>query len=320
MKIFSGESNKKLATKICEHLGVPMGEIFHHTFPSNEKFCQFKENIRGEDIFLIQSTSKPSNDNLMQLLIMIDAAKRASAGRITAVIPNFGYARQDRKEDGRVPISAKLVMNMLEAAGANRILTMDLHAQQITGFTDLPCDHLRFSYVLKKYIEMFHSKENLVIVAPDIGAIKNSQKYSKAFGCGFAVAIKERLSDTEVKSSQLIGNVEGKTAILIDDLTESCGTLIGAAEICRKNGAKEVHCAVSHFCITDVGMSRLVKNLPHPNVLEPSIIDSFIHSDSVDVWWELKYKPEDIIELSVAELFASAILKIHRNESVSELF
>jgi ribose-phosphate pyrophosphokinase len=318
LKIFSGTSNLPLATAIAENLSVKLGDIYHHNFPSGESYCQFKENIRGGDVFLIQGITNPANENLMQLLVMADAARRASADRITAVIPYFGYARQDRKDKSRVPISAKLVLDLIQSAGINRILTMDLHSPQICGFTNLPFDHLTFEPVLSKYLsDLFPHRDNLIIMAPDVGAVKRAEKYAETLGCDFGFISKKRVGDETVQFQSLVGDVKDKSVVIIDDMTESAGTLIQAAQACKVNGAKEIFCSVSHGCFTSVGMERLCGAMPP---IGDSLIDGFIHSDSANIWWDLKYKPLAIKTLSVSKLFSSAINSIHNNESVSELF
>jgi ribose-phosphate pyrophosphokinase len=325
MKIFSNTSDHPFALKICKSLNVPIGQVYHHTFPSGECYSQYKENLRGEDVFLINSLEFGKvNDTLMRLLVMADAARRSSAKRITAVIPMMPYSRQDRKDKSRSPISAKLVMDLLQTAGVNRILTMDLHAQQIQGFTNLPVDCLEFQPILIDHIkEKFHAlalRDSCVVVAPDVGAVKRSEKYAKTLHTGLALIVKTRKGDTEVDIESFVGDVENKHCIIIDDLTESAGTLIQAANACKKRGAKSVTCAVTHFCITETGMNRLSLTMPHPNMKDNVDIDEFIHSDTVTYWWNLKYKPAHIQELSVAPLFAKAIQNIHENKSISELF
>ena len=241
MKIFSGTANEALAIKICKNLGLPLGKITHKSFASGELYCQFKENIRGSDVFLIQPISFPANDNLMQLLLMCDAARRASAGRITAVVSYLGYGRQDRKDKSRVPISAKLVMDLIAAAGFDRVVTMDLHSAQVGGFTNLPFDHLSFKPSLISAIKE-HSVEIDCIVAPDIGAVKRSQEYAEALKKDMAIIAKKRLSDTEVEVKNFIGDVKGKRVLMVDDLTESAGTLTEAAKACKEEGVEGDNC------------------------------------------------------------------------------
>lgn len=326
LKIFSGTSNVPLAERIAVNLITDLGKIYHHTFPSGESYCQFKENIRGSDVFLIQSISYPANEHLMQLLIMADAARRASADRITAVVPYFGYARQDRKDKSRVPISAKLVLDLFEASGIDRVVTMDLHSPQVGGFTNLPFDHPTFEPILIDYINDYIKSHNInvkdiIIMAPDVGAVKRAEKYAGYLKCDFGFISKKRIGDEQVELQSISGNVQDKHVYIIDDLTESCGTLVQAATACKKNGARRVVCAVTHGCFTETGMERLSASMPHPNLLEQKpVIDEFVHSNSVNHWWKNKYKPENIVSLDVSRLFAKAINSIHKNESVSELF
>lgn len=324
LKVFGGNSNPELVRNICTHLNIDRGLIYHHEFPSGETYCQFQENIRGRDVFLVQAISNPANNNLMQLLVMADAAKRASAERITAVIPYFGYSRQDRKDKSRVPITAKLVLDLIQTAGIDRVLTMDLHSPQVGGFTNLPFDHLTFEPVLQKYLrQKYHSldfRDNVILMAPDVGAVKRIEKYAALLKCDFGFISKRRLGDDMVELQSIVGDVNGKHVIIIDDLTESGGTLVQAANACRKNGAVKVICAVTHGGFTKTGMNRLSKALPHPNMPGANSIDEFIHSNTIDVWWKQKYKPANIVQLDVSELFANAIRNIHLNESVSELF
>jgi ribose-phosphate pyrophosphokinase len=322
LKIFAGQRDIEFAKRIAKYSYLELGEIYHHNFPSGESYCQFKENIRGDDVFLVQGITKPANENLMDILIMADAARRSSAQRITAVIPYFGYARQDRKDKSRVPISAKLVMDLLQAAGVNRILTMDLHAAQIQGFTNQPVDCLEFQPVLVKRLnELFYShydRNNLMVVAPDIGAVKRSEKYAKSLKAGLALIVKTRKSDTEVDIESFVGDVKDKKCIIVDDLTESAGTLVQAATACKERGASSVVCAVTHGCFTQTAYERLTK------AFNERIVDMFIHSDTVNYGWSLNtnnsVKPDRIFELSVSEVFAKAIRNIHENKSISELF
>jgi ribose-phosphate pyrophosphokinase len=321
LKIFSGTANLPLAQKICADLNIPLGDIYHHTFPSGELYAQFKSNIRGDDVFLIQGMGHQgsANESLMQLLIMADAARRSSAARLTAVMPMCFYTRQDRKEKPRVPISAKLVMDLLQAAGFDRILTMDLHAQQIQGFSNLPFDSLKFQPILINYIKQYI---NMVIVAPDIGAVKRAEEYSKLLNTSLALIVKNRLGDDEVEIQSFVGNVKGKTAIIVDDLAESCGTLLQAAKACKEKGAIKVICAVTHGCFTEVGQDRLIGAM---NTFTMNDIDEFIYSDTVDYKWVSipnipRIPPVNLKKLSVSNLFAQAIQNIHENKSISELY
>lgn len=321
LKIFSGQSNEPLAKKICNNLNIPLGEMYRHTFPSGEKYVQFKENIRGADVFLVQGAGQTyNNDYLMELLVMSDAARRASAKRITAVMPMMFYSRSDKKDKSRTPISAKLVLDLTEAAGVNRILTMDLHSPQIGGFTNLPFDHLTFEPVLIEYIKSNYN--NIIVIAPDVGAVKRAEKYAASLKCGFGFISKLRIGDEEVKLENFVGDVKDKNVILIDDMTESCGTLTQAAKECKNRGALTVRCAVTHALFTETGMHRLCESgfMLHALTGNLVILDEFIHSNTVNYWWKLKYKPENIKMLDVSGLFAKAIKSIHNNESISELF
>jgi len=317
LKLFSGTSNVPLAEKIAGNLFTKLGDIYHHRFPSGETYCQFKENIRGSDIFLIQGITNPANENLMELLVMADAARRASAERITAVIPYFGYARQDRKDKSRVPISAKLVLDIIETSGIDRVVTMDLHSPQVGGFTNLPFDHLTFEPVLVNYIRSkYHSlalRDSVVLMAPDVGAVKRIEKYASILKSDFGFISKKRIGDDKVELQSIVGDVKGKHVIIIDDLTESCGTLIQAAEACKKNGATNVVTVITHGCITDTGVNRL------ENALVNKIIDEFVCSNTANIAKNTKLA-SNITELDVSMIFAKAINNIHNNESVSELF
>ena len=305
LKIFSGNSNRPLAEEICRHIGVPLGEATVTSFPDGESFVKINENIRGADVFIIQSTCPPSNHHLMELLIMIDAARRASAQRITAVVPFYGYARQDRKDQPRVPITAKLVANLLVAAGANRMLTMDLHSQQIQGFFDIPVDHLYASPVFFDYLAKKPS-ENVVVCSPDVGGMKMAAAYADMLGGGLGMVAKKRKSATTVEAINVVGEVKDCHILMVDDITETAGTLTAAAKILRENGALSVRAAVSHCILNEIAYERLRSGL----------IDELITTNSV---------PNDprglpITVLSIANLLGDAILRINSNESVTSLF
>lgn len=306
LKIFSGNANLKLAGDICNYLGTSLGDATVSSFPDGETLVKINENIRGRDIFIIQPTCPPTNQNLMELLIMVDAARRASAARITAVIPFFGYARQDRKDQPRVPITAKLVANLLVASGVSRVLTMDLHAQQLQGFFDIPVDHL---YALPVFIEKIRAMaiQDLVVVSPDVGGVKMASAYSQALGAGLAIVVKRRTSATDVEALHIIGEVEGKRVLLVDDLTETAGTLTGAAKMLKQHGAREVFAAVSHAVLTKLALERL----------KDSEITKLITTDSVPAL----PGTENLVEvLSIAQLMGEGIQRIHDGESVSSLF
>jgi ribose-phosphate pyrophosphokinase len=275
-------------------------------FPDGETFVKIDENVRGEDTFVLQSTSPPTNHNLMELFIMIDALRRASAKRITAVLPFYGYARQDRKDQPRVPITAKLVANLLVAAGTNRVLTMDLHAQQIQGFFDIPVDHLYAAPVMFDYLKS-KKLDNLVVVSPDVGGLKMAHAYSQVLGSGLAIVAKRRKSASEVEHDTVIGEIRGKNVLMVDDLTETAGTLTSAAALLKRRGAKRVLACVSHAVLSDLGIERLRK----------SNIDELITTDTVS---RSAVSGVKITTLSVAGLLGEAIKRIHTNSSVTSLF
>lgn len=307
--LFSGNASKILGKYITHpRFDIDLGNIYHKQFASGEFYCQIKDNIRGADVFLLQSLCSPVNDNLMQLIIMADAAKRASAGRLTAVIPYFGYARQDRKDKPRVPISAKVIMNMLEAAGFNRIITMDLHAQQIQGFTDIPVDHLYFQPYLS---EALQDKNIEVIVSPDIGAVKKASEYASKQKKQIAFIVKNRMSDTNVEISHFVGDVKNKNVLILDDLTESAGTLIAAATECKNNNANKIYTAVTHACLSTIGKERLQK------AYTEGIINGFYCSDTVTEDWDGDSYGNIV---SIGEIFGKAIHGIHNNTSITSLF
>jgi ribose-phosphate pyrophosphokinase len=306
VKIFSGTANQPLAQAICKYIGIELGRCNIIPFPDGETFVKIEENVRGEDVFIVQPTSPPTNHNLMEMFIMIDAVRRASATRITTVLPFYGYARQDRKDQPRVPITAKLVANLLVAAGANRILTMDLHAQQIQGFFDIPVDHLYAAPVMYEYLKT-KNLTDLVVVSPDVGGLKMAHAYSQVLGCGLAIVAKRRKSATEVESMAVIGEIRGKNILLVDDLTETAGTLTQAAALLKKKGAKRILACVSHAILNNVGIERMRK----------SVIDELITTDTVQ---RPAIDGVKITTLSVAGLLGEAIKRIHNNSSVNSLF
>ena len=306
MKVFSGTSNKPLSEAICAYIGIELGKSTIKPFPDGETFVKIEENVRGEDVFIVQSTSPPTNHHLMEMFIMIDAVRRASAARITAVLPFYGYARQDRKDQPRVPITAKLVANLLVAAGANRILTMDLHAQQIQGFFDIPVDHLYAAPVMYEYLRKKKLGEP-VVVSPDVGGLKMAYAYSQVLEGSLAIVAKRRKSASEVESMAIIGEVRGKNALLVDDLTETAGTLTMAAALLKKKGAKQIIACVSHAILNEIGIERLKK----------SAIDELITTDTV---LRPAISGVKIKTLSVAALLGEAIKRIHSNSSVTSLF
>jgi ribose-phosphate pyrophosphokinase len=305
-QVFTGNANPALAQEIAAYVGVPLGQASVTSFPNGETAVKINENVRGRDVFIVQPTAPPTNQNLMELLIMIDAARRASALRITAVLPFYGYARQDRKDQPRVPITAKLVANLLVAAGANRILTMDLHAQQIQGFFDIPVDHLYAAPVIYKYLSSLKLADPIV-VAPDVGGMKLASAYSQMMHCNLAIVAKQRTSPTSVESQYVLGDVKNKDVLMVDDLTETAGTLTSAAKLVKQHGARRVIAAVSHALLADMALKRL----------NESELDELITTNSTVVRACDSFK---ITTLSVAGLLGEAIKRIHGGESVSSLF
>jgi len=306
VKIFSGTANEPLARSICKSIGMELGKCSIQPFPDGETFIKIEENVRGEDVFVVQPTSPPTNHNLMELFIMIDALRRASASRITAVLPFYGYARQDRKDQPRVPITAKLIANLLVAAGVSRILTVDLHAQQIQGFFDIPVDHLYAAPVMYEYLKK-KKLPDLVVVSPDVGGLKMAHAYSQVLESGLAIVAKRRKNATEVESMAVIGEIRGKNILLVDDLTETAGTLTAAAALLKKKGAKQILACVSHAILNNVGIERLRK----------SVIDELITTDTVQ---RPAIDGVKITTLSVAGLLGEAIKRINSNSSVNSLF
>ena len=310
MKIISGTAHPELARDIAKSLGLPLSDTTVNTFPDGESFVQIKESIRGADTFIVQPTCPPTNHNLMELLVMVDAVRRASASRITAVMPFYGYARQDRKDKPRVPITAKLVANLLTSAGVNRVLCMDLHAAQIQGFFEIPVDHLHSVPVLIKHLKQHYVKDldNLVVVSPDIGGVKNAKSYANILGTKLAIVAKQRISATEVDAHAVIGDVEGKDVLMVDDMTESGGTLCAAAAVLKEHGAARIFAGVSHAVLNEKACARLAA----------SPIERLLTSDSVPM---AKTFGGDMVDtVSIAPLFAQAILNIHNNDSVTHLF
>ena len=306
--IFSGTANPPLAEKVAAYLGRPLNKIDIRHFPDGETFCQIDETVRGRDVFVIQSGNPRPNDAYMELFIIMDALRRGSAARITAVLPYYGYARQDRKDQPRVPITARLVANLLECAGASRVLTMDLHANQIQGFFDIPLDHLHAEPVILKYIRDQHFARPIV-VAPDTGGAKTAYAYSRKL----AIVAKQRTGDATVDAFSIVGDVKDCDVIMIDDMTATGGTLSAAAKLCRDNGAKSVHAFVSHFPLTDKGAERL---------MQETQLDELVVTDSIPLraGFDPSKLPFKLTCLSVAPLIGEAIKRIHSDESVNDLF
>lgn len=310
LKIFSGQANAALARDICGFLHLELGQITLGKFPDGENYCKIEEDVRGRDVFLVQPTCPPVNDNLMELLIMIDSCKRASATRITAVIPYFGYARQDRKDEGRVPITAKLAANIITRAGADRVLTMDLHAPQIQGFFDAPVDHLYAAPVLNEvFLNMGWREDEIIVVSPDEGSIKRALGHSKRLGGRLAIVDKRRASALETRQANIIGGpVKGLVALMFDDMITTAGSICGAARAVHDAGAREIYVAATHGVLCGPAIENL----------EKSPITGVILSDSIPL------RPHQLIPKiqirSVAPLLAEAIKRIHHDQSISALF
>jgi ribose-phosphate pyrophosphokinase len=309
MKLLAGNSNRPLAEAIAQYLKLPFTKAVVRRFADMEVFVEVQENVRGEDMFVIQSTSYPANDNLMELLIIIDALKRASARRITAVIPYFGYARQDRKVGSRTPISAKLVANLITEAGANRVLTVDLHAGQIQGFFDIPTDNLYAMPVLVKDIQDYLGSNNLMVVSPDVGGVLRARALAKRLGADLAIVDKRRERAGESEVMNIIGDVEGRVCLLVDDIIDSGGTICNAAEALLDQGAKEVCAYASHGVLSGGAVARI----------QSSKLKSMVITDSISATEEVRKCP-NIRRISIAPLIGEAIHRINSEESVSSLF
>ena len=308
IKIFSGTGNRPLAEAMADVAGVPLSRATILRFPDGEQYVKIEEDIRGRDVFIIQPTSPPTDENLMQLLIFIDCARRASAGRITAVIPYFGYARQDRKDEGRVPISAKLVANIITEAGANRVLTMDLHAQQIQGFFDIPVDNLYAGPVLSAHYRQF-PVDNLCVLSPDLGSIKIAQGFAKRLGVSLAIVDKRRVSPDKAEVRHIVGSVKDKRVIIVDDMISTAGTVSQATIIAREHGAREVYVGATHGLFCGDAYSRLTT----ANITEIAVTNTV---QLPRLWIE----KVGVKVLSVASLLGEAVKAIHDNRSVSALF
>ena len=310
MKLFSGRAHPELARRMCEYLGLPLGNLSMGNFPDGEISCKIEEDVRGRDVFIVQPTCPPVNETLMELFIMIDSFKRASAERITAVMPYYGYARQDRKDEGRVPITAKLVADIITGAGASRVLTMDLHAAQIQGFFDIPVDHLYAAPVIDEHIlTMNLDPDEIVVVSPDEGSIKRALWHMKQLGGELAIVDKRRSSEGTTRQAHVIGaSVEGKTALIFDDMISTAGSICGAADVMHAPGAAAVYLAATHGVLCGSAIERI----------QQSPVDGVIITDTVPLAPE-KAIPE-IQVLTVTSLLGEAVKRIHRNESISRLF
>jgi ribose-phosphate pyrophosphokinase len=308
ISIFSGNSNPDLSIKICEYLNLSLGSAQVKTFSDGEIQIEIDENVRSKDVFIIQSTCAPVNDHIIELLLMIDAIKRSSAKRITAVVPYFGYARQDKKVAPRVPISAKLVANMLAVAGANRVITMDLHAGQIQGFFDIPVDNIFAAPLLIDYIrENFNG--NLVVVSPDAGGVERARAFAKRLDAELAIIDKRRSAPNQAKAMAVIGEVKGKTAVILDDMADTAGTLTEAAHALKKYGAKEIHACCAHAVLSGPAIDRITR----------SEMKGLVVTDTIPLK-ENALACGKIIVISIAELVGEAIIRSYRGDSVTSLF
>ncbi len=310
IRVFCGNSNPDLALKICKCLGVPLGAAKVKTFSDGEVLVEIGENVRGRDVYLIQSTCSPTNDNLMELLIMMDAVKRASAATITAVIPYYGYGRQDRKVAPRTPISSKLVADLLTTAGADRVVTVDLHAAQIQGFFNIPVDNLYAAPVILSHLKArFKSSDEIVMISPDAGGTERARAFAKRLGCTLAIIDKRRTGPNVAEVMHLIGEVKDKTAIILDDMVDTAGTLTQAAKALKTHGAKAIYACATHGVLSGPAIERI----------NDSDIEELIITDSVPLGAKAA-KTGKITVLTVSELLAEAIRRIHEDESVSSLF
>jgi len=311
VKVFCANANRPFAEGVCEALGKPLGQSTVTTFADGEVSVTINETVRGSDVFLVQPTCKPVNNSLMELLIMIDACKRASAGRITAVIPYFGYARQDRKAKGRDPISAKLVANMLTAAGANRVLTMDLHAAQIQGFFDIPVDNLHGNSVFVRYfLEKFpEDHEDMVVVSPDVGSVARSRAFANKMGMGLAIVDKRREKANQCEVMNVIGDVAGKRCVLFDDMVDTAGSLCNAAAAIREKGATEIYACASHGVLSGPALERIQNSV----LTEMVFLNTIPAPEGIETCPKIKY-------LDVAPMFAEAIRRTFHEDSMSVMF
>ncbi len=308
MKVFGGTSNPKLVQQICEYIGIKPGTAKIEKFPDSEIIIRCEDDVRGRDCFVVQPTCEPVDTNLMELLIFLDCLRRASATRVTAVVPYFGYARQDRKDVGRTPITAKLVANLMVTAGANRVIAIDLHAGQLQGFFDIPLDHLLAEPVFIKYFKA-KKLDNLTMVAPDVGNMKTAARYASALGAKLAIIHKRRISGAEVEAGEMIGEVKDRNVLMCDDIISTAGTVTGAAELVKQRGAKSVTVAASHGVFAGNAVER-INNAP---------IDEVLVTDTIPLN-EKVLQIKNLKTLSVAPLLGEAIGRIHRNESISSMF
>ncbi len=308
LKIFSGTSNPALASEVCKYLGIPLGGAKIERYPDGEKAVRVEDDVRGRDCFVVQSTCEPVDVHLIELLIFLDCLRRASASRVTAVVPYFGYARQDRKDEGRVPITAKLVANLITTAGANRVLAVDLHAHQLQGFFDIPVDHLTGELVLSRYFwDMKIS--NLTVVSPDVGNMKIASRYAANLGGELAIVHKRRISGSKVQAQEIIGEVKGRNILMCDDIIATAGTICSAAALVKERGAENIYVGATHGVFAAQASERLNK----------APIDQVVVTNTIPLN-ETAKNINNIKVLSVASMLGEAIKRIHRNESVSSLF
>lgn len=311
MKVFAGRNSRVLAERVCQHLGLPMGLANTVGFPDGELIVKLDEDVRGRDCFVILSTSEPVNDNLMELLIFLDCLRRASAARVTVVTPYFGYGRQDRKDEGRVPITAKLVANIVTAAGADRVLAIDLHAAQIQGFFDLPVDHLSATPVFVDYFTGIRQQlGNLCLVSPDVGNVKVAEAMANLLGGELAIINKRRISGSKVSTTNLIGSVEGRTVLMFDDMISTAGTVCEAAKLVMERGATDVIAAATHPVLVGPALERLAS----------SPISKVVVTDTIPLHAGCDVIKHKLVQLSVGSLLGEAIRRIHNNQSISALF
>lgn len=308
LKVFSGSSNAALTDAVCKYLGIPVGGVKIDKFPDGEKVIKLEDDVRGRDCFVVQSTCNPVDEHLIELLIYLDCLRRASARRITAVIPYFGYARQDRKDEGRVPITAKLVANIITTAGADRILAIDMHANQLQGFFDIPVDHLTGELVLSGY---FRNKkiDKLTVVSPDVGNMKTASKYASRLGGELAIVHKKRIGGSETEAREIIGEVQGRNILMCDDIIATAGTLCSAAKLVKERGAEKIYVGATHGVLVAQALERI----------EQAPIDEVVVTDTIPLTAEAE-RFGSIKVLTVSAMLGEAIKRIHKNESVSSLF
>ena len=309
MKIFTGRGNPDLARKVCDYLKVPLGRGMTELFPDGELIVKVEEDVRGRDCFIFQPTSHPINAHLMELFIWIDCLKRASARRVTAVVPYFGYARQDRKDEGRTPITAKLVANLMERAGADRVVAVDLHAAQVQGFFDIPVDHLNAGPVISKWFKSL-KLANRVFVSPDVGNVKRAQAYANVIGGDLCIIDKRRKSGSQTEAKRIIGDVTGKNVLMVDDMITTAGTITEACKILKDNGVKDIYMAATHAVFAPPAMERLAA----------CDFTKLAVTDTIPIGSRADAIKDKMVVLSVAELFGEAISRIHHDESVSAIF